>query len=262
MFWLDPTNRVSYARGLFKDIADRQALVLKKSGAELLRTPKLLGKNEEYRITRNFEITDKGEVKVTGVADFIGRGAVPWTAASLYNSKESLDYSLIQFVGTKISELKKWKVEGDDLSSRIVRDFSARFSYSMLPNSHPFNFTTQLGPVFSFPRWGRVHTFDVRVRDRETDLFLGSPYRAVLISKLKNIKPLKNAEMNCSFKSPWADFKRRVESLNPLIVKDVFDFKALYIPIKDLRGRRFLRLQKDIKTCFQNFLMVYEKTGS
>ena len=261
VFWLDPTNRVSYARGLFKDIADRPILVLKESGAELLRTPKLPKKKEEYRITRNFEITDQGEIKVTGAVNFIGRGAVPWTAASLYKSKESLDYSFIQFIGTETSELKKWKVEGYDLSSRIVRDLSAQISYSMSPNSHPFNFSTQLGPVFTFPRWGRVYAFDIRVRGRESDLFLGSPYRAVLISKLKNIKPLKNAEMNCSFKSPWADFQRRVESLNPLTVKDVFDFKAMSIPIKDLRSRRFLRLQKDIKTCFQNFLMVYKKTG-
>ena len=262
VFWLDPTNRMSYARGLFKDIADRQILVLRKNDAELLHTPKLLKKNEEYRITRTFEMTNKQEIKVTGDIDFIGRSAIPWTAASLYQSKESLDYSLIQFIGTATAALKKWKVEGYDLSSRIVRDFSFQISYNMSSNSYPFNFVTQLGPVFTFPRWGRVRTFSsVRVRNRKSDLFLGSPNRAILISKLKNIKPMKNAEMNCSLKSPWADFQRRVESLNPLTIKDIFDFKVTYIPIKDLRSRRFLRLQKDVNACFQNFLMVYEKTG-
>ncbi|MCY4512306.1 MAG: DUF3857 domain-containing protein [Bdellovibrionales bacterium] len=261
VFWLDPTNKVSYARGLFPDIVDRQVLVLKKPRAILLRTPKINSKGAEYKITRNFKITNTKEIRVTGAIDFKGRGAISFTGASLYKSKESLDYDFIQFTGVDTASLKEWKVEGYDLSSRIVKDFSVKISYSMRQNSHPFNFLTQLGPIFAFPRWGRVNAFDIRVRDRVSDLYLGQPYRAVMISKLKNIEPVGNSEFNCNFQSPWADFKRSVVSLQPFTVEDIYDFKLPWISSRELKSSKFRRLQKNIRNCFKNFLMVYKKSG-
>ena len=259
VFWLDPTNRVSYARGVFPDITDRPVLILKKEGAILLRTPKIHSKEAEYKITRDFEITSSKEIRVTGSIDFKGRGAISFTAASLYKSKESLDYNFIQFIGADTASLKKWKVEEYDLSPRIVKDFSIRMSYSMRQNSYPFNFLTQLGPVFVFPKWSRVNTFDIRIRDRVSDLFLGSPYRAVMVSRLKNIEPVGNSEFGCAFQSPWADFKRSIESRRPFIVKDIYDFKLPWVSSRELKSPQFTRLQKSIRNCFKNFLMVYKK---
>ena len=261
VFWLDPTNRVSYARGLFKDIADRPVLVLQKSGAEFLRTPKIHSEESEFKITRHFEITGTKEIKVTGSIDFKGRGAILFTGASLYKSKERLDYDFMQFIGADTASLKNWKVGGYDLSSRIVKDFSVQMSYSMKKNSHPFNFLTQLGPVFIFPRWGRMNRFNIRIRDRVSDLFLGHPYRAVMISKLKNIEPVGNAQFNCDVQSPWVDLRRRVESLKPFTVRDIYDFKLQWISARELRSPQFIRLQKNVKDCFKNFLMVYKKTS-
>ena len=261
VFWLDPTNRVSYARGLFKDIVDRPILVLQSSGAKFLRTPKIDSAGSEYKITRHFEITGTKEIKVTGSIDFKGRGAISFTGASLYKSKENLDYDFTQFIGADTASLKKWKVGDYDLSSRIVKDFAVQVSYSMKQNSHPFNFLTQLGPVFIFPRWGRMNTFDIRVQERVSDLFLGHPYRAVMISKLKNIEPVGNTQFNCDVQSPWADFSRRVESLKPFTVKDVYNFKLPWISARELQSPQFIRLQKNVKDCFKNFLMVYKKTG-
>ena len=258
-FWLDSTNRVSYARGLFSDIGDRPVLILKKTGALLLRTPKIDSQGEMYKITRDFEITGTNEIKVKGSITFKGRGAISFTGASLYQSKESLDYDFTQFTGADTASLKKWKVEEYDLSSRIVKDFSVKISYSMRQNSYPFNFLTQLGPIFAFPRWGRVNNFDVRIQDRVSDLFLGQPYRAVMISKLKNIEPVGNSEFNCDLKSPWADFKRNVVSSKPFTVKDVYDFKLPWISSRELKSSQFIRLQRNIRNCFKNFLMVYKK---
>ena len=260
VFWLDPTNRVSYARGVFPDIANRPILILKKEAAVFSRTPKIYSKEAEYKITRDFEITNTKEIQVTGSINFKGRGAIPLTAASLYKSKESLDYDFIQFIGADTASLKKWSVKGYDLSSRIVKDFSIQMAYSMRQNSYPFNFLTQLGPVFVFPKWSRVNTFDIRIQDRVSDLFLGSPYRAVMVSRLKNIEPVGNSEFGCAFQSPWADFERSIESRKPFIVKDVYDFKRTKISSKELKSRQFIRLQKNIRDCFKNFLMVYKKT--
>ena len=191
VFWLDPTNSVAYSRGLFTDIADRPALVLQHPQSELQRTPKMYSSGSEYRIIQNFQITKNDLAKAKGSIHFKGRNAIGFTGASLSKSKESIDYQFIQFTGADISTLKQWKVEGYDLTSRIVKDFSVQIFYTMEKGSGLFGYRTQLGPVFMFPRpYDIIELVSIRTSDRVSDLFLGQPRRIVLISKLKNIKPI------------------------------------------------------------------------
>ena len=262
VFWLDPTNRVSSARNLFEDIVDRPALILKKDNAELSRTPKLQSKGSEYRIVQNFEVTKTNQIKVTGSLSFKGRSAISFTGAELYQSRKSLNYEFIQLIGTNPSTLNKWEVQGYDLTSRLVKDFSVGISYTLEKNSGPFSLRTQLGPVFHFPRSSSsLNPFDVRVKDRVSGLFLSQPRRMVLISKLKNAEPAGNdVKLNCRLGSPWADFSRTMESLKPLTVKDIYLFKQPQVSSKELKSKTFRQFQKGIKDCFKNFLMVYKKT--
>lgn len=259
IFWLDPTNFVAYSRGLFTDIADRPALVLQQPQSELQRTSKMHSSGSEYRIIQNFEILKNGLAKVKGSIHFKGRSAISFTGASLSKSKKSIDYQFIQFTGADISTLKKWKVKDYDLTSRIVKDFSVNISYTMEKDSGLSGYRTQLGPVFLFPRPYDIGLFSIRTLDRVSDLFLGQPRRIVLVSKLKNIKPVGNLKFNCNLKSQWIDINRKMESLEPLVIKDIYEFKRPQISVQELKSPQFSRLQKNIKSCFIQFLMIYKK---
>ena len=266
IFWLDPTNSISYSRGLFEDIADKPVLVLQEPKSKIAQIPKMYKDGAEVHIIQNFAITRKGLTKVKGDVHFKGRSAIPFTGGSLYKSKESLDYEFIEFSGVDTSVLNHWKVGNYDLKSRIVKDFSVQLSYSVEKGQGLFGYWTQLGPVFRLPfpgdtsfLWNRL--FYIKTRDRVSGLFLGQPRRLVLTSKLKNIKSVGNLNINCSPKSHWADFSRKVESLEPLVVKDVYELKLPYITAKELKSREFSHFQKNIKNCFEQFLIVYKKSA-
>ena len=264
IFWLDPTNIVSYSRGLFGDIADKPVLVLQEPKSKMDRTPKLHKEGAEIHLTQNFSITKGGLTKVKGDIQFKGRSAISFTGGSLYKSKESLDYLFIEFSGVDTSILNHWKVKGYNLKSRIVKDFSVQIYYGLEKGQGPFGYWTQLGPVFRLPfpgdisaLWSRL--FYIKTRDRVSGLGLGQPRRLVLTSKLKNIKSVGNLNISCNPKSRWADFSREVESLNPLVVKDVYELKLPYITAKELKSREFSNFQKNIRRCFEQFLIVYKK---
>lgn len=264
VFWLDPTNRVSYSRGLFEDIADKPVLVLQEPKSKMERTSKLHKQEAETHITQNFSITKRGLTKVKGDIQFKGRSAVPFTGGSLYKSKESLDYLFIEFSGVDTSILNRWKVKGYNLKSRIVKDFSVQMDYSLKKGQGPFGYWTQLGPVFRLPfpgdvsvLWSRL--FYIKTRDRVSGLGLGQPRRLILTSKLKDIESVGELDINCNPKSRWADFTRTVESVKPLVIKDMYELKLPYITAKELRSSEFLRFQKSIRHCFEQFLIVYKK---
>ncbi len=260
VFWLDPTNTVSYSRGLFTDIADRPALVLQNDKSRMENIPKLNSSDSEYNIIQNFKITRDNLVNAVGSIHFKGRSAIGFTGVSLNQSKKSIDYHFIQFTGADVSSLKKWQVTGYDLSSRIVKDFSVKISYTMEEDSGSFGYRTQLGPVFSFPRPFEIGLFFIRTSERVSDLFLGQPRRVVLISKLKNIKPVGDLKFNCDIKSKWIDVNRTMESLKPLVIKDIYEFKKPQMSAKELKSSSFVKFQRNIKRCFVQFLMIYEKT--
>ena len=231
VFWLDPTNAASYSRGLFKDIADKPVLVLQKPKSKMDRTPNLHKEEDETHITQNFSITKKGLTKVKASIHFKGRSTIPFTAGSLYKSKKSLDYLFIKFSGVDTSILSRWKVRGYKLKSRIVKDFSVQMDYSFEKGQGPFGYWTQLGPVFRLLFIGHIsdtlnRLFYIKTQDRVSGLGLDYPRRLILTSKLKDIEPVGDLNINCNPKSRWADFSRKVVSLKPLTVKDTYEFKG------------------------------------
>ena len=259
VFWLDPTNSMTYARGIFTDIADRPAVILQYPKPKLQRIPKMYSSGAEYILTRNFEITKKDLVKMKGSAHFKGRSAIPYTGMSLNNSKQSIDYMFINQAVGDISLLKKWKVEGYDLKSRIVKNFSVDIAYTIeKDNSDYFGNKTQLGPALYLGRIGALDRLNIRSQDRISDLFLGPPQKVTYISKLKNIKPLGKLKFNCNLKSKWFNIRRDIKSRKPLIVKDTYEFKKPFIPARELKNPQFLQLQKGIQSCFKQFFIIYK----
>ena len=260
-FWLDPTNRVSWANGLFTDIMDRPALVLSPSGSFMDKTPKGQSSDSEYQMRQDFTLSPKGLGLMKGSIHFKGRSALAFAGASLFEDKKTTDYRFVEFTGVNSSDLKKWEVGPYDLSSRTARDFSVSLSYATQKDNSLFGRWTQAGPIFIFPYPYDILRFDIRVKDRVSDLFLGAPRRIVFISRLKNIEPKGSLDINCDLKSPWMDLNRTVESLKPLSVKDVYTFKKPQISIKEIRSRQFANTRNNIKRCITRFMMLYKQNN-
>ena len=261
IFWLDPTNTVTYSRGIFTDIADRPSITLQYPKPKFQRTPKIYSSGAEYIFTHNFEITKNDLVKMEGSVHFKGRSAIPFTGASLNMSKKSIDYQFINQIVDDISTLKEWKVKDYNLKSRIVKDFFIQMFYTTeKESSSHFGNKTQLGPAFRLSRISAIDRLNVSTLDRISDLFLGPPQRVVFISKLKNIQPIGNLKINCNLKSKWIDINRKLESQKPLTIKDIYEFKKSQISVQDLKSPQFLQFRKNIQRCFKQFFIIYKIT--
>ncbi|MDE0092069.1 MAG: transglutaminase family protein, partial [Oligoflexia bacterium] len=259
VFWLDPTNFSVYSRGVFSDIANRPALVLEQPVSKVLRTPKLYGSESMLYLSQSLGLTKNDLLKAKGTINFKGRAAIPYTGAMLNTSKKSLDYDFINF-GGDVSTLKKWKVGNYDLRSRIVKDFSVKISYVAQADNPSSGYKSQLGALFFFPYPSAVRVFFIRAINRVSDLFLGQPRKIIFISKLKNIKPVENLNFDCQLRSKWLSADRSVESTDPLVIKDSYEFKTAEVSIKEIKSKEFLKLQKELNSCFLRFAMIYKKS--
>ena len=259
--WLDPTNFSVYSQAVFSDIADRPALVLEQPTAKMLRTPKLKSSESERKLIQDFNLTKDDFLKVKGSIYFKGRAAIPYTGALINNSKKSIDYDFIKSTGVDLSTLKTWKVGRYNLRSRIVRDFFVNVSYTAQKNNSFSGYKSQLGSIFFFSYPSSARVFMVRTINRVSDLFLGQPRKRIIISKLTNIKPIGDINFNCEIKSKWFDARRNVESTQPLVIKDSYEFKKTEVSAKEIKSRPFIKLQEDLKNCFLQIAMIYKKSN-
>ena len=258
IFWLDPTNFSVYSKSLFEDIADRPALVLDLPVSKKFRTPKLYSSGSELKLIQKFSLTKNKLLKVEGTVSFKGRKAISYTGALLNKSKKRLDYNFISFTGIDLSTLKKWKVGSYNLKSRIVKDFSVKFSYLAEANNSFSGYKSQLGSLFFLSYPYDINVFSIRREDRVSDLFLGQPRKVVFVSELQNIKPLGDLNLKCQIKSKWFEAFRTIETKKPLVIKDIYEFKETKVSIKDIKSKAFLNLQNDLKDCFLHFAMIYK----
>ena len=134
-------------------------------------------------------------------------------------------------------------------------------SYTAQKNNSFSGYKTQLGSIFFFSYPSEARVFLVRTVNRVSDLFLGQPRKRTLVSKLTNIKPIGNVDFNCEIKSKWFNARRNVESTQPLIIKDSYEFKKTEVSAKEIKSRQFTNLQEELKNCFLHVAMIYKKSN-
>ena len=261
VFWLDPTNKASFSRGIMPDIAGRPALVLFQKEAQMLRTPPLKSSGSEFFIQQVFSIDTKNQVKMQGEVHFKGRMAKAFAGAELYTSKKDLDYKLIHYSQADVSALKEWKITGYSLKSRIVKDFSIKMSYSTQIEDSLFGYLSSMGSGFFIPLPGAiVRKLYVKGQDRVSDLFINHPQRQVYVFKFnKGIKLLgDSSSIACRIKNPYIDYSRNVEQTKPLMIRDIYEVKQSYIPVKYIKSSEFSQMKKTLKQCFDKFMINYK----
>ena len=87
IYWIDPTNTVSMAQGIFPDIADRNALVLDSEEADYIKIPAVQGENS--KVISHSELTiEDNVVNEYGQLTVQGEAALGLTGVGLYYSDE------------------------------------------------------------------------------------------------------------------------------------------------------------------------------
>ncbi|WP_224721462.1 DUF3857 domain-containing protein [Candidatus Wolbachia massiliensis] len=197
IYWIDPTNTVSMAQGIFPDIADRNALVLDSEEAGYIKIPAVQAENS--KVISHSELTIQGNVvNEYGQLTVQGESALGFTGAGLYYSNEQLRDSVFHIVsGVYLDEEEKKFLELPDLTSRNVEDLTIKYEFQQKNKV----FKTNLGPALNLgDNW--LNDIVNTASDQVSDLFIGVPKAKESHMIIKDIK-IKNCEsLNFEIDSP------------------------------------------------------------
>jgi transglutaminase-like putative cysteine protease len=251
--WLDPTNRASFAQGVPEDIIDRPALVLDVSSPTLSRVPAADPEDSTLATEIHVDLSREEEVSGRGTVTATGRQAYPYAGAALDRSTTSLAYDMIRRL-VRENQLKQWKVDAEDLHSRIVKPFKYDVSYLAAGPS----MQTSAGMGYLLPQSRLLQLFQVKLEDRVSGLFLEQPYTMKRRLLLDNVSIVGRRALSCSIDSPWIKAERRAaKTASGLAVSDTLTLKRAEVSNDELRGKRFASLREELRRCFDNVAVIY-----
>lgn len=250
--WVDPTNFVSYALGIFPDIADRPALVLDLESPAYMRIPQIDPKSALYENKYEIKLTGSGDGEIQG--DFLIKGgaAASLTGAGLIYSKKELEEKFIYMLSGEVAP-ENVQMEFSDLTSRIVKDIAIKYKYSL----SNICYQTNLGLAFSMGnKWPDIYI------DTSTDqvgtIYVGFPKTMLEQVIFKNIKSISPEKLSAEIKSKWFDAKRTCKaSGGDIICQEETTIFASFIGPEDIKSQDFIETKKQLKKYFTNSALIY-----
>jgi len=250
-YWIDPTNFVSFAQGIFPDISGRRSLVYLPE-PRLEQIPPNSPEDGQTFIAR--QIRHDGDARFSNEISvrLSGTEALSLTGADLRQSKDSLHHRLLNTV-TSTKRVQSWKVSTGDLSSRVVQDISYGVSFSS-----EGTYQTSAGQALVLPGNYIQSATELRLENRVSDLFLGQPELLSRETEYVNIEKVGKESLDCEITSPWLDAKRKLtESPRGLLVSDVIALKRALISNSELMSPEFANVKQELMRCFENVAVIY-----
>lgn len=246
IFWIDPTNTVSMAQGIFPDIANRSALVLDPKEAGYTQIPSVQAKDS--KIISHSELTIQNNiVNEYGQITMQGESAMNLAGAGLYYSNEQLKDSAFRIIsGVHLEEEEKKFLELPDLTSRNVEDLTIRYGFQQKNKV----FRTNLGPALTL---GGVWLDDVvdTVPDQVSDIFIGTPWTRERHMVIKDIVIKSCEELNFEINSPWLYVNRSCKyQNNGTEFSDIVAVRKSFITNEELKTAEYKNLKSELEKNF------------
>lgn len=253
VYWLDPTNAISFAQGIPLDIADRPAFVLYKSGGVLERTTSYNPEENVYGNEVTFHITKTGEVKVDGFFVRKGIGAYKLLRAEWRRPAQVIERSAaINIVGHE--DIAEVKFEEYPKTINIVQDVERKFSTSL----RSFPYVTNEGLAFPFISKKVTNLITLRRPSHEGDIVFGEKYIEQTSAIYKNVSARNLKDFNCKIETKWMDLQREALSQKgDVLVKDVIKIKQDIISKAEAETPEFLQLQAGISNCYLRRMIIF-----
>ncbi len=257
VLWIDPTSSKSYAGGIFSDIEGRYALVSDEY-PHIEQIPKATPKDSIHVAKVSVKL---GEIstQVDAQIELLGNAAVGFTGAAHHaGGIEHIKRYLLSRVA-KVSSTEDVKFEHFDLSSRIVKDLTFRFSYTELDSLSD----TSQGQSYS------IHPITesrlVKLENRTSAYRLADiPHTYISETEIFNngkVVPLPPSYYkNCEVTSPWFDFK--YSTLNKEDRLSIYQEKVVkrkLITLKELQSDEFKNFQDRLSACAKLYSIICTK---
>ncbi len=253
VYWIDPTNVVSMAGGIYPDIANKLALVLSSSEAGYTKIPDISFQNSKFiayhELTIDNNIVDeKGQITMQGESAFF------ITGTGLYYSSEQLrDLVFHTISGVHLNEEEKKNLELPDLTSRIVKDVVIKYELQQKNQL----FKTNLGWALTLGSNHWLYKVVDTVPDQISDIFIGTPETREKHMVLKNLT-IKNCEkLNFEIDSAWFSVIRRCKYQDKgTEFIDTISIKKSFITNEELKTTEYKNLKTQLDNNFEGASII------
>jgi len=253
-YWIDPTNIVTMANGIFPDIADRPVLVLDPENPTYERIPPIDYRHAISRYSETITIKDNGYVGTEGSFSFEGETA-----------KDCVEYLNMHHISTvKEAFIKKLCRSSDPINPTLtisecktcqVKPVNATFSYG---ENHSLPYTN-LG--WAFPLKGSLFKpYISRSQKDEGALYVGYPQTIIKKKIFKNVSAENLQQLAFSIQTPWLNAKRELSvTKEGIIVTETIEILKNIIPAKELKSKEFAKLKETLRKYCEGGSIVFSK---
>jgi hypothetical protein len=258
-YWVDPTNNVSFARGIANDLAGRDALVLEAGKLRKMYVPFPPPEAGVARGTGTYTFAPDGNAKITARLELLGQRAVWLTGVGRYAAPETIKFVILRGIS-----------EGRRVVSGTVGDFDMR---SPVVRNLSIDVTTEVEGAAIRTTAGLAYRLEhdslktYSVIDPETyqgDLFLGPPSVTESVDRIAGSRLVGKNPAPCRVSSPWVDASWEArDDGDSLLVSSRVTLKKPLLTHAEIAGQAFADLQKGIRQCFGDYALVFEpRTGN
>ncbi|MDX9731272.1 MAG: DUF3857 domain-containing protein [Bdellovibrionales bacterium] len=267
--WIDATNPVATPGLIQSDIGDRPALVLRKSGSVLERTPRLRSEDAVSKVDLTLRVRGGQRARAANqVFDLqgrftqSGRAAVRAEMALLYSPREQIEYQTARWL-SRNERLEGYEITLPEKPSRVVRDFvvDAKFSIADL------GLNTTAGVGFPLLRSEIIDLMLIDTRDRFSDIWLGAPGVYEETYRILGAKVVGQRKIACDLKFAGSSANSSAEDMIRLkrtissnkqgvVVTTRHEVLKTTLSNRDLRTENYTRFQNQVRECFNRSAVI------
>jgi len=253
-YWVDPTNNVSFARGIPNDLAGRDALVVEAGRLRKERVPFPPSESGITRGTGTYAFTPDGNAKITARLELLGQQAVWLTGVGRFAAPETIKFAILRGI-SEGRRVVSGTVGDFDMLSPVVRDISIDVTTEVEGAA----IRTTAGLAYRLEH-NSLKTYSVIDPEKDKgDLFLGPPSVTESVDRIAGSRLVGKNPAPCRVDSPWVDASWETrEDGDSLLVSSRVTLKNPLLTHAEIGGRAFADLQKGIRQCFGDYAVVFE----
>jgi len=253
-YWVDPTNNVSFARGIPSDLAGRDALVLETGKPRKEHVPFPPSEAGVARGTGTYSFTSDGNATITTRLELLGQQAVWLTGVGRYVAPETIKFAILRSISGG-RRVVSGTVGDFDMLSPVVRNILIDATTEVEGAA----IRTTAGLAYGLDH-NSLKTYSVIDPEKDQgDLFLGPPSVAESLDRIAGSRLVGKIPAPCRVNSPWVDASwEATDDGDSLLVSSRVTLKKHLLTHAEIAGQAFADLQKGIRKCFGDYALVFE----
>ena len=255
IYWIDSTNTLSMAQGIFPDIADKMILILDSKEPSYERSADINAQHSEIIFNEEMRVNGD-EVFHSGDFNLIGESALALAGARLFNSEEVVRNQIFHLLSGKyLNEEDKKELILPDLSTRIVKDLVFIFKYKQNNALIKTNigFAMEIGALW-------IDQIINNVPDQLSDIYIGPNHIIKKNTVIKDVKIKNIKNLNYDIDTTWLTIKRVGKyNGNDSEISDIVIIKKSFITSEELQSQEYKSLKDGLEKNLKNVAVILNK---